>query len=253
MTATKPVRLMRPHPAALLMPTMSDAEFEALCDDIAEHGVLQPVVTYQGQILDGRHRIRACDLLGIDPPSIEYTGDDPAGFVISTNIVRRHLSAEQKRAAIEALLKLDPSRSDRSIAALTRVSHHTVASVRAELVDGGQIAHHEQRVGADGVAQPATKPPRAPEPVAEPPARPAEHSTPSTSATDAAPGPRRVAAAPAARRDAAPALSPDDERAVTAAAKAVIATVEDELERLPRRLQPAFQARLIACLREPLI
>lgn len=37
------------------------------------------------------------------------------------------------------------------------VSDHTVADVRSELEIGAQIAHHDTRVGSDGVAQPARK------------------------------------------------------------------------------------------------
>ncbi len=48
--------------------------------------------------------------------------------------------------------------SNRLIAAGLGVSHHTVLAVRKELEDGGQIAHHDNRVGKDGVSQPARKP-----------------------------------------------------------------------------------------------
>ena len=43
------------------------------------------------------------------------SGTDPYAFVISANIYRRHLTAEQKRDLIAKLLKADPSKSDRQI------------------------------------------------------------------------------------------------------------------------------------------
>jgi len=63
---------------------------------------------------------------------------------------------------IEAELKDRPEVSDRAIATDLGVSHHTVGGVRDDLEDGGQIAHHQDRVGKDGVSQPARKPRRGP-------------------------------------------------------------------------------------------
>ncbi len=99
----KPVRLMKPHPAAALFPLLDDAQLRELKEDIRQHGVRQPVVTYQGMLLDGRNRIRACDLLGVNPPHVEYDGDDPIGFVISANLRRRHMDDGQ-RALVAAKL-----------------------------------------------------------------------------------------------------------------------------------------------------
>ena len=47
---------------------------------------------------------------------------DPYEYVISANIRRRHLTAEQKRDLVATLLKLDPGKSDRSIAKVVSVS-----------------------------------------------------------------------------------------------------------------------------------
>jgi hypothetical protein len=74
------------------------------------------------------------------------------------NIHRRHLTTEQKRELIAKLLKSKPEQSNRSVAKTVGVSHHTVDAVRDDLEAGGQIAHHEKRIGSDGVEQPTTKP-----------------------------------------------------------------------------------------------
>jgi hypothetical protein len=66
------------------------------------------------------------------------------------------LSDGTKSFLIEAELRDRPEVSNRAIAADLGVSHHTVNSVRENV--GGQIAHHEKRIGRDGVAQPASKP-----------------------------------------------------------------------------------------------
>lgn len=84
------------HPAAEIFPRMSEAEYEALKADIAAHGVREPVWIYQDMLLDGRHRQQACDDLGIDCPSREFTGNDPLAFVWSLNGTRRHLTESQR-------------------------------------------------------------------------------------------------------------------------------------------------------------
>lgn len=92
------------HPLSAAFPRMDTAAFELLKDDIRANGLRQPVVTIGGQVLDGGHRYRACQELGIDPPLVEYTGTDPIGFVISANLHRRHLN-ESQRAMIGASIE----------------------------------------------------------------------------------------------------------------------------------------------------
>jgi hypothetical protein len=51
-----------------------DAEtFASLKADIEAHGLLRPILRHKGMVLDGRHRLRVCDELGIDP---EFIDDD---------------------------------------------------------------------------------------------------------------------------------------------------------------------------------
>ena len=98
----------RPHPISEIFPAMEGAEFDALVEDIKAHGLQQKLVMYQGKILDGRNRWRACEALGIKPKWVDYEGDDPLGHVLSLNLHRRHLDASQRAmvAARMATLKL---------------------------------------------------------------------------------------------------------------------------------------------------
>lgn len=88
---------MNVHPAADIFPPMANAEFGALKADIAANGVREPVRVWQRQIIDGRHRARACEELGIDCPTLEWCGDEASivPLVISLNLKRRHLSPSQ--------------------------------------------------------------------------------------------------------------------------------------------------------------
>src|SRR5262249_40451518 len=145
-----------PHPFSKLFPPISEEDFGKLAADIKLNGLHQPIVRYQGKILDGNNRYRACELVRIAPKFADFIGDDAQArnYVISANIHRRHLTADQRREIIAALLKGEPGQSNRMVAAQTNTSHHTVEAVRTELEAGGQIAHQSKTVGKDGVAQP---------------------------------------------------------------------------------------------------
>jgi len=79
------------HPLADVLPLIEGAEFDRLVADIREHGLLNPITVYDGKILDGRNRYRACRAAGVAPRYVEFDGKDPAAFVLSQNLARRHL------------------------------------------------------------------------------------------------------------------------------------------------------------------
>jgi ParB-like chromosome segregation protein Spo0J len=86
------------HPAANLFPEMRAEEYQALKEDIKQNGLRSPIVFWRGQLIDGRHRIRACEELGIDWNFYaEETGadKDPVKEALSLNLHRRHLSPSQ--------------------------------------------------------------------------------------------------------------------------------------------------------------
>lgn len=99
---------MQIHPVANIFPAMSAAEFEALKADIAQHGQRERVWTYQGQIIDGRHRARACEELGLPVATQIYEGDESnlVAFVVSLNLHRRHLDESQRAMVASRLATL---------------------------------------------------------------------------------------------------------------------------------------------------
>lgn len=86
------------HPAAAVFPMLSDDELAELADDIRQNGLNHPLVVAEvnGEtvLVDGRNRLRACRLAGVEPEVIRFDGD-PASLIISQNIRRRHLSKGQ--------------------------------------------------------------------------------------------------------------------------------------------------------------
>jgi len=90
---------MKFHDVANIFPMMSDAEYRALVEDIKAHDQREPIWVLNGEILDGRNRWRACEEIGIDTYTREYTGDTSTealiAFVVSLNLKRRHLNSGQ--------------------------------------------------------------------------------------------------------------------------------------------------------------
>jgi ParB-like chromosome segregation protein Spo0J len=85
------------HPLAELFPPMSDEQYQALKADIAENGQHEDIMIWQGMLIDGRHRLRACLELGIQPDTAELDDScDPYIYVITHNLHRRHLTESQR-------------------------------------------------------------------------------------------------------------------------------------------------------------
>jgi ParB-like chromosome segregation protein Spo0J len=163
-----------PHPFAEIFPLMHGGEFADLVKDIAKHGLREPIVLYQSMILDGRNRHNACIEAGVTPHFKVLVGDDVAAraFVVSTNLHRRHLTGEQKRDLIAKLLKADPEKSDRQIAAEIGASPTTVGTVRESLEESGDVSKLDTSTDTKGRKQPRQR--KTPKPA---PARPAEEAS----------------------------------------------------------------------------
>lgn len=127
------------HPLSAIFGDMAEPALLALADDIKEKGILEPVVLYDGQVLDGWHRCLAGQIAEVEIPYTEYTGDDPGGFVISKNLHRRQkpLTASQRAALVLKIHEWRPvgrpgnsvpvrNYSARELAAEAEVSESTI-------------------------------------------------------------------------------------------------------------------------------
>jgi len=97
------------HPACDLFPPMSEEDYQELKADIAANGVQESVTFWRGQLIDGRHRVRAMQELGINVgyhSSEIYESADPFAFAISVNLKRRHLTTSQRAMIASKLATL---------------------------------------------------------------------------------------------------------------------------------------------------
>jgi DNA modification methylase len=100
------VRELSPHPLAELLPTMNEAEYAALRDDINVNGQLDEIILLDGKILDGRHRYRVCVELKRKPRCKTYDlPGSPVNYIVS-KANHRHMSDSQKACAAVAILEV---------------------------------------------------------------------------------------------------------------------------------------------------
>ena len=102
------MKALKPHTLCSVWPQMTAAEKHDLIEDIKLNSVLEPVVLFDGQILDGFHRYNAALKAGVPCKTRVYDGDDPAGFVISRNAKRRHLRKRELAIAVATCRKWAP-------------------------------------------------------------------------------------------------------------------------------------------------
>jgi hypothetical protein len=176
------------HPAAELLPVMSETELRELGEDIKKNGLRTSIVLHGNELIDGRNRLDAMELVGIKFKAAPVTEKvscliacdgsdvfdcrdffngiaglihqlegDPYDFVLSANLHRRHLTGEQKRALIAKLLKAKPEASDRQVAKQTKTSPTTVGKIRKQSEAAGDVSKLDTRTDTQGRKQPAKK------------------------------------------------------------------------------------------------
>lgn len=150
-----------------VMPPLTAEELAALRADIERNGVICPVViSADDEVIDGHNRLRIAAELGLSVVPINvmpatWTPDRKWTSAIELNLARRHLNGGQKRELSALLLKQNPDRSNRDIAAQVGIDHKTVAAVRKEGEAAGEIPQLAATTGKDGKKRPARRKPAA--------------------------------------------------------------------------------------------
>jgi ParB/Sulfiredoxin domain len=155
------------------LPPLSAEDRAALKADIDERGIQVPIEYDQdGNIIDGHHRAELATELGLpekDWPKIVRTyADDKARRTqaLRLNLARRHLDQAEKRAIIEAEIKDNPNRSNRTIAKELRdvglpTDHKVIGNARGRLEASGAIPQLEKTPGKDEKLRSTRRAPKA--------------------------------------------------------------------------------------------
>ncbi len=105
--AVEDLSTLRAHPAADMFPMLEPGEMAELAEDIKARGLIEAIVLdADGLIVDGRNRLEACGIAGVEPRFVEYMCSDVIGYIISKNLKRRHLTPGQRSAVAAELLPM---------------------------------------------------------------------------------------------------------------------------------------------------
>lgn len=192
------------HPLSAAFPSMSAEDFQALKDDIEVNGQREPVMLFEGMVLDGWHRYRACVDLGLKPQQFTFSDDDPVAFVKSQNLHRRHLTASQRAAAVVACSAWVPAKkqargeatsplakTNAEMASEAHVTPRTIQQAKVAQKAGLSEAVKDGALTVEQAARIATGKPAKPEKKGETKTAPAAASAPA----DFGPSAAEVAAA----------------------------------------------------------
>jgi hypothetical protein len=81
-----------------LLPDIEGDAWTSFVESIHKYGVLNPVMLYEGKVLDGWQRVKACRERGVTLPTETYEGDEPMDIWWSFNFVRAHHPAQTNPA-----------------------------------------------------------------------------------------------------------------------------------------------------------
>lgn len=141
-----------------IMPDLLPLDYESLKRSIVDHGVdVSTIWDQDGNLIEGWHREKACQELGIDCPREVRRFDTEADkyeLVLRVNCRRRQLNTHQKRQVIEAYLRVDPAVNDNHLGDLLGVSKNTVTAAREHLEATCQIDKLTEFRGRDGKTRP---------------------------------------------------------------------------------------------------
>lgn len=87
-------KAMEIHEAANIFP-IDDEHISDLAADIKKNGQKVAIELFEGKIIDGRRRFKACQVAGIEPLTKNVLPEDPISYVLSLNLHRRHLNPSQ--------------------------------------------------------------------------------------------------------------------------------------------------------------
>lgn len=137
---------LKQHPLSAAFPAMSADDFSALVEDIKVNGQREPVIVFEGMVLDGWHRYTACVQAGIEPQKFTFDASkDPVAFVLSQNLHRRHLSASQRAAAVVACTEWAPASRPKKVEPSSTFSKNNelakAAGVTPRTITDAKTAH----------------------------------------------------------------------------------------------------------------
>lgn len=142
------IRDVEVHPAAEMFPEMPQEELNGLYESVARSGVRVPLVFFDGKLLDGRNRMRACIMASIPTekiPKRTLSADvDPYLWAWDANCSRLDYTPAQK---VAIRIKIEEASGD-------------LARMRAEIAESANRARAEKQAGVPKAERDGSREPR---------------------------------------------------------------------------------------------
>ncbi len=134
--STGPAQAIEFHRFANIFPLMDEVGLAELAADIKAESQREPIYLWQEKIIDGRNRYLACKIAGVEPvlKALEFPGGEAEAlaYVISRNLKRRHLDAQQRAKVLQNLRSLPQWRNASNVAIAKQIGV-SEATVRRDL------------------------------------------------------------------------------------------------------------------------
>jgi hypothetical protein len=105
------------HELSAHFPMMDRAspEFRGLIASVKQVGLTESITLFEGKVLDGRHRLLACEEAGVEPRFEDFDAAEqtPLAFVLAKNLYRRHLTEGQRAMKAEEMITAKHGETER--------------------------------------------------------------------------------------------------------------------------------------------
>jgi len=120
------------HPLCHALPVLPNKELAELASDIKLNGQHLPILTLNGEVIDGRNRLLACELAGIEPVIQEVEGKNIPELLGSLNYFRRHLTQSQRAMWLVKVGKFNGqvAHGEPSIAEAAKLTKTSTATIK---------------------------------------------------------------------------------------------------------------------------
>ena len=135
------------HELCKMFPEADEQTLNEMAEDIKENGQNEPIILYEGKILDGRNRLLACEIAGVEPSFIQFSGEEPLQFVLSKNLYRRHLSDSQRAMMAHKVWEMTKGDKETKVKQSEILEQFQVS--QPLLASAGRI----KKIGADSVRE----------------------------------------------------------------------------------------------------
>lgn len=128
------------HELSTAFADMSGEEYKVLLDSINHIGLQNPITLFEGQVLDGWHRYKACLERQVPASFVELADVDAGEFVLAQNKARRSSTQAQLALAVNAVYTWQRGRPQNNCDGTADLSQAEIKAVVATELNQNQVA-----------------------------------------------------------------------------------------------------------------